>query len=103
MKNNLMLVILFLILCGCGEKGWDSTYGEVLKFSFISTCEAKEVEGVTRNGLSNYCGCVWSLIIEEYTINDMEIMAEGSPEWDQYLSNVENKYTPACFDMLEIY
>jgi len=103
MKNYLIVIILFLILCGCGQKGWDSTYGEILKFSFMSTCEAEEVAGVTSNALSNYCGCVWNLIIEEYSINDMDTMVEGSYEWNQYLSNVENNYAPACFGMLESY
>ena len=100
MKNNLIMIILFLVLCGCGQKDWDSTYGEVLKFSFMATCEAEEV---TSNALSNYCGCVWDLIIEDYSINDMETMVEGSPEWNQYLSNVTNNYAPACVGTLESY
>ena len=103
MKNHLIVIILFLILCGCGQKGWDSTYGEVLKFSFMTTCEAEEVEGVTNNALSNYCGCVWDLIIEGYSINDIETMVEGGREWNRYLSDVTTNYAPACLRILESY
>ena len=102
MKNNLIIIVLFLILCSCGQKGWDSTYGKILKVSFMGPCAGEDVEGITKNSLSNYCECVWSWIIEEYTIDDMN-MVEGSPAWNNYLNNIENKYAPACSDILELY
>jgi len=96
MKNHLIIIILLFVLCSC-DTGWDSASGKFIKGSFMLTCAAGG------EGLENYCDCVWNYIIQEYTIDDMAKMAEGSPEMNQYLNNIEKIYAPACFGMLESY